>query len=191
MDTANRTRSPMFLIALLTVIAGAGLVDLAFDQPEDWFNAHVLFEGASLLLCLGSAAYLWVGWYKEHRSLCRLQRTLGERSAERDAWRARAQKLLKGLGEAIDSQLLEWDLTCAERETAMLLLKGYSHKDVAELTGRSERTARQHSVAVYRKSGLSGRAELSAFFLEDLLLPSPSEPAHEMTDPDRQPFPSQ
>jgi hypothetical protein len=24
---------------------------------------------------------------------------------------------------------------------------------------------------VYRKSGLSGRAELSAFFLEDLLLP--------------------
>jgi hypothetical protein len=32
-------------------------------------------------------------------------------------------------------------------------------------------TVRQHAVAVYRKSGLAGRAELSAFFLEDLLLP--------------------
>ncbi len=34
---------------------------------------------------------------------------------------------------------------------------------------------RQHAVAVYRKSGLSGRAELSAFFLEDLLLPLSDE----------------
>jgi hypothetical protein len=31
---------------------------------------------------------------------------------------------------------------------------------------------RQHAVAVYRKSGLAGRAELAAFFLEDLLLPA-------------------
>jgi hypothetical protein len=30
---------------------------------------------------------------------------------------------------------------------------------------------RQQAIAVYRKSGLAGRAELSAFFLEDLLLP--------------------
>jgi len=34
-----------------------------------------------------------------------------------------------------------------------------------------ERTARQQSLAVYRKAGLSGRAELSALFLEDLLSP--------------------
>jgi hypothetical protein len=33
---------------------------------------------------------------------------------------------------------------------------------------------RQHAVSVYRKSGLSGRAELAAFFLEDLLLPQPA-----------------
>ena len=36
----------------------------------------------------------------------------------------------------------------------------------------SERTVRQQSLAVYRKAGLTGRAELSAFFLEDLLAPS-------------------
>ena len=45
------------------------------------------------------------------------------------------------------------------------------------LLGKSDRTVRQQAVEVYRKSGLSGRAELSAFFLEDLLLPlSPPEP---------------
>ena len=36
----------------------------------------------------------------------------------------------------------------------------------------SERTVRQQALAVYAKSGLGGRAELAAFFLEDLLAPS-------------------
>jgi hypothetical protein len=52
-----------------------------------------------------------------------------------------------------------------------LVLKGLSHKDIAERCGRSERTVRQHAVAVYRKSGLAGRAELAAYFMEDLLPP--------------------
>jgi len=54
----------------------------------------------------------------------------------------------------------------------LLLLKGFGHKEIAGLQSKSERTVRQHAIAVYRKSGLSGRAQLSAFFLEDLLLPA-------------------
>jgi DNA-binding NarL/FixJ family response regulator len=53
----------------------------------------------------------------------------------------------------------------------MMLLKGYGHKEIAALTQRSERTIRQHAGAVYEKAGLSGRAELAAFFLHDLMLP--------------------
>ena len=52
----------------------------------------------------------------------------------------------------------------------MRLLKGHSHKQIAFETGRSERTVRQHAVAVNQKSGLAGRAELAAFFLDDLPL---------------------
>jgi DNA-binding NarL/FixJ family response regulator len=53
----------------------------------------------------------------------------------------------------------------------MLILKGESHKRIAGLTGRSERTVRQHAVTIYNKSGLRGRAELAAFFLQDLVVP--------------------
>jgi DNA-binding NarL/FixJ family response regulator len=35
----------------------------------------------------------------------------------------------------------------------------------------SERTVREHARAIYQKAGLTGRAALSAFFLEDLLAP--------------------
>jgi hypothetical protein len=61
----------------------------------------------------------------------------------------------------------------------MLLLKGLGHREAAAVLERSERTVRQHAVSVYRKSGLAGRAELSAFFLEDLLLPVDHDGVHE------------
>ncbi len=42
----------------------------------------------------------------------------------------------------------------------------------------TEATARQQARSVYRKAGLTGRHDLAAFFLEDLLLPiTPSDDA--------------
>ena len=79
--------------------------------------------------------------------------------------------LLHGLAVAIDHQFERWVLTPAEREIALLLLKGLSHKQVATVRQTTERTVRQQALAIYRKAGLSGRTELAAFFLEDLLLP--------------------
>ena len=81
------------------------------------------------------------------------------------------RELLKGLGTAIDDQFERWGLTAAEREVAMLMLKGLSHKEIAVVRDTSERTVRQQARAIYGKANLSGRAALSAFFLEDLLLP--------------------
>jgi DNA-binding NarL/FixJ family response regulator len=52
------------------------------------------------------------------------------------------------------------------------MLKGLSHKEIAAARATTETTIRQQALAIYRKSGLGNRSELSAFFLEDLLLPS-------------------
>jgi DNA-binding CsgD family transcriptional regulator len=158
--------------AFLGAIALGGAIDLSLDRPATLWSFHVLFELALLGFALGAVAYLWLGWRSAGRMLERTRGELAARAAERDAWRARAEKLLRGLGEEIDRQLRAWGLTPAERETALLLLKGCGHKEIAQIQQKSERTVRQHAVAVYRKSGLSGRAELAAFFLEDLLLPA-------------------
>ncbi len=82
-------------------------------------------------------------------------------------------RLLMG-GQAIDRQLQAWKLTPTEREVALELLKGRSHKVIAAESGRSERTVRQHAVTIYQKAGVGGRAELGAFFLEGLILPGTS-----------------
>jgi DNA-binding CsgD family transcriptional regulator len=86
-------------------------------------------------------------------------------------WRDETRALLKGLGEAIDRQFLTWKLTEAERDVGLLILKGLSLKEIAAVRVTSERTIRAQARSIYAKAGLSGRAALSAFFLEDLLAP--------------------
>ena len=66
------------------------------------------------------------------------------------------------------------ELRAVLEDRGVILMRGIDLTDEEEIafaTNRSERTVRQHAVAVYGKSGLGGRAELSAFFLEDLMLP--------------------
>lgn len=164
--------TPLLVFAFLLVVVG-GTVDLVFDAPASWLTPHVLVELLLISLSLGLAAYLWWGWSSTSRTLSRTREQLQRREAERDAWRQRAGRLLRDLGEAIDDQFDEWELTPAEREVALLLLKGYSHRRIARRTDRSERTCREHASNVYRKAGLSGRAELAAFFLEGVELPDP------------------
>jgi len=84
------------------------------------------------------------------------------------------QVQMEGLGAYIDAQFDAWGLTVSEKDVALMLLKGFSMKEISDLREVSERTTRQQAVTIYSKAGIGGRAELSAFFLEDLLLPSTS-----------------
>ncbi len=169
----DRALRSLLVIVLAGTIVGGG-IDLFLDAPDSWRSPHVLFEVALISAALATAVLLWRGWWRSQRSLAETEHALAERSAERDAWRASAEAALAGLGKAIDERFSAWGLTPVEREIALLVLKGRSHKQIAYATGRSERTVRQHAVAVYHKSGLNGRAELAAFFLEDILLPNQS-----------------
>lgn len=165
-DTPPRLH--LFLAALFALITLAAVLDLAMDRPATVWSLHILAEITLVSVSLGAASYLTWGWVRAIRDVRTLEVAVAERRAERDAWKERASQALEGLAKALSDQFDTWGLTAAERETALLLLKGYSHKRIGKLTGRSDRTVRQHSVAVYRKSGLAGRSELSAFFLEDL-----------------------
>ena len=166
-DNLNVTR---VLIPLLLIITLIGIIDLILDAPQT-FSFHVLVDVALVVLTMATTMYLWFGIRFAERSLERTMAALDERSSERDAWQGRTEDLLRGLGAAMEDVFGGWGLTPTERQTALFLLKGHSHKRIARMTDRSERTVRQHTVAVYRKSGLGGRAALSGFFLEQLALP--------------------
>ena len=166
------TRGMRLVLALLSAaIVVGGTIDLILDAPESWLSGHVLYELGLIVGGLAGAIWLWRNWKRAAESASALQRSLAERQAERDLWRERAAQSLQGLASAVSQQFSDWGLTGAEREVALLLLKGQAHKEIAAATGRSERTVRQHAIAAYQKAGVGGRAELAAFFLGDLALP--------------------
>ena len=57
----------------------------------------------------------------------------------------------------------------AECEVGLLMLKGFSHRELASLRGTTEATVRHQAQAIYQKSALPGRSAFCAYFLEDLL----------------------
>jgi DNA-binding CsgD family transcriptional regulator len=183
---ALRGPLPLVLVGFLLLVVVGGTVDLILDNPPTLVSWHVAFEVAMVLASLGFAMTLFRGWRRTagelgvaQASLAIAGEVLAQRVAERDHWRRNAEGALAGFSQAIDQQFDAWQLSPAERAVALLVLQGVGHKQAAARLGRSERTVRQHAVEVYRKAGLQGRAELAAFFLQDLFLPervdSPAE----------------
>lgn len=172
-ESVREDRALRLILAAVLVTIGVGsAIDLYFDELDTLWSAHALFELALIAVAMSSSIALWLGWWRSRRSLAEARRAMARHAAEREAWRAGAEAALAGFAQAMDDRFSVWGLTPTERDIALRLLKGHSHKQIAFDTGRSERTVRQHAVSVYHKSGLGGRAELSAFFLEDLLLPA-------------------
>jgi len=113
--------------------------------------------------------------YRQREEQLTLLRDLEVARLQGQRWRSESRALLAGLGQAIDEQFSRWNLTEAEREVALLLLKGLSLKEIAAVRATTERTIRAQARAIYTKADLTGRAALSAFFLEDLLAPIGSD----------------
>jgi DNA-binding CsgD family transcriptional regulator len=165
-------------VTVFAVMALLAAVDLVGDLREGTTFRHAVVEGAIVLagtVGIGMLTFRLAELRRREREALAaasgLARDLAESRAAAERWRAEARDLLLGLGTLIDRQLTRWGLTAAEKEVALLLLKGLSHKEVARARDVSEATARQQAAAVYRKAGLGGRHDLAAFFLEDLLSP--------------------
>jgi DNA-binding CsgD family transcriptional regulator len=161
-------------ISILLLVQLTG--EMLDDEPSesgDWLESGVL------VIALLGTALLGCQSYREREHSQRTLTSLRAASssarqwqAEAERWRAEAQQSARGLAESIDRQFNRWALTAAEKEVALLILKGLSHKEIAAVRDVSERTVRQQAWRVYQAAGLAGRAELAAFFLEDLLLPA-------------------
>jgi DNA-binding CsgD family transcriptional regulator len=167
------------IIAL--VIATCITADLVSDLWGDTMSAaHLIGMSIGTLCSFVGLGVMWRLMRRSRADAKALRVALDSTRTDLLEWRSKASEVLEGLGTLIDRQFAEWSLSSAEREIGLLLLKGLSLKAIAELRETSERTVRQQALSIYRKAGVAGRAELSAFFLEDLLLPR-SAPSAEAT----------
>lgn len=162
MQITPRRREKIISASLLLFFACFAIYDVILET-ERATSFHVAVEVIFVSLAILQAAYLLRELWSVRTEAVRL-------SADAQHWKAESAKWAQGLTQSIDSQFEIWKLSPAEKEVALLLMKGFELKTIGEIRRTTERTARQQAFNLYQKSGLSGRAELTAFFLEDLLV---------------------
>jgi len=163
-------------IVVTTVLTIIGILT-AVDILQDYLSGKQL-EHLGLDLTVAFASFFVVGYilnryrteqvkliatHKEKKVLEEITRNLRKDLSNQ------SKILVSGLGTIIDEEFENWNLTNAEREVAMFLLKGLSAAEMAEIRGSSEKTIRHQITSIYKKSQLKGRQEFQAYFLEDLL----------------------
>lgn len=146
---------------LRSIVLAAAMIALSAEVYEelidsgDSFQVHHIFEFAAII------GVAWLFWHE-----IEVNREL--RSAlkkERD----HVDRLSGELSGHVEACFRSWQLTQAEQEIAWLLLKGFSFAEIAGLRDVKEKTLRQQASSIYGKANVSGRSELSATFLEDVL----------------------
>ena len=160
----------VFILVLLAFVVAGNLTDVIYDYREGASIAHLAVEMSLVAASLTLIAILSLGIWRESRSNRRLKAEL--QSLSRQPPTSRSPSLLAArhdLGKVLQVQFEEWNLTQTEKEVALLLLKGLSFKEIAAVRNTLEKTVRQQASSIYKKAGVGGRHEFSAWFIEDIL----------------------
>ena len=122
--------------------------------PVTWQMRELIEIGAAAGLLIGIGLGGWA---------LRLARQ------ERNAAEARLKRASGAFAEVLGQRFAEWGLTPAERDVALFAIKGMSTAQIAELRATSEGTVKAQTNAIYRKAGVTGRSQLLALFIEELM----------------------
>jgi len=159
----------IIILMLAVVVFGSG-ADIVHDYREGAGSAHLIIEAVVVLVSFALIGLLSGGVWRQSRSNRKLKDELAavSKTLERQP-STEVQAARHNLALVAEQQFAEWELTKTEQEVAMLLLKGLSFKEIAAVRDTLEKTVRQQASSIYRKSGLNGRHEFSAWFIEDFL----------------------
>lgn len=173
-NLAGKGRNLKFYLLLLLVILVQAVGALFFiseigmsvtgiqRQPIDWRVREVMEISAAIALLIG-LVMSGVLLVQSHRRLGKAE--------------ARLHRTCSAFIEVVEESFSNWALTPAERDVALLVLKGFSTQEIAGFRNTSEGTVKAQTNAIYRKAGVAGRGQLMSLFLDDLLAETCDTPA--------------
>jgi len=135
---------------ILDVVADAFYIDI----HAPWIDHNAIELVITLCLALALAI---IG--REINRLLRMHRVA----------QANIQVASGELIRVIENKFEAWQLTFSERDVALLLIKGLSNQEIAEIRATQSGTVKSQSSSIYQKAGVKNRQELAAYFVEDLL----------------------
>ncbi len=154
-------------VFLLTMLANGW--DAWDDLAHHGASAHLSLNILLMILSFVGLLAVWRHFLQRGIELAAAKASLSIAQASLSKTEDQAARLMGELSAIIHQQFDSWHLSDAEKEIALLLLKGLSLEEIAAVRGRAEKTVRQQASNIYSKAGLDGRHALSAYFFEDLL----------------------
>ena len=150
---------PWFLLVVQALCATFFVLDAAADwrgreEPANLRHYHIFELLLSLALLGGLIATIL-----QIRALTRRQHQM----------RRQLDVASGAFAQLIDQQFSDWHLSTAERDVALLAIKGLAVAEIASLRQTKEGTVKAQCAAVYRKAGVTGRLQLLSYFIEELL----------------------
>lgn len=147
-------RSALGVASLLQL--GCALVfifDIIEELPSR--NVHTLVEAVAVLALIVGAV---LAMRELRKLLARNARVERELSAASGA-----------LQVVIEQHFDQWGLTTAERDVALLSIKGMNNAEISRMRNTREGTIKAQLAAIYRKAAVSSRADLISAVIEDLI----------------------
>lgn len=163
--TRERRVTTLAAIILAQALCAAFFLgDVVFDIATDGRldGVHMLGEVAATLALVAGVAFLTL----------ELRRLLARMEHMESGLRAARGEMM----EVIALFFAHWSLSPAERDVALLVLKGFDNERIAALRGTATGTVRAQSARVYAKAGVDGRAQFLSLFLDELLAAEGGKP---------------
>ena len=147
-------------IYLPAIVLAAAMSFFAYDIIIDLMNSrdsylHIIIE----LVVFVAISFVLLIELKQVKSL----------NKEITIEKSKTARLAGELLAVMHEQFARWGLSSSEVDVAILLIKGLSMKEIANVRDVKEKTVRHQATSIYGKSGYAGRHELAAHFIEDLM----------------------
>ena len=171
MEGLNMLRTKeLFFLGLLLFVTILNVIDLFQDYQEaDHSLIHLGLEGMIVVTSVVGIGYLLQEIRQRAQEAEILRNQLNSARDDLHKLNNKLRDASRQYAAVIQEQMTAWDFTPSEKEVALLLLKGLSFEEIANIRDTKEKTVRQQATAVYRKAGLNGRHEFAAWFFEDFL----------------------
>lgn len=136
-----------------------------FAQLIGEITGYYLFKGSWLAHELISIATL-AGFIAGALLIWRSHHLLQQRKQEVERHLRAAQGEFFAM---LNLQFDRWGMSNAERDIAMLTVKGLSVAEIADLRNTSQGTVKSQNSSIYRKAGVKTRTQLLGVLIEELL----------------------
>jgi len=163
-DDKERTiATTVFLFLIIAVVT-----DLALDGFAALEMEEVVIECLIIFLCLAGLSALNLSVLHKSKRLKRVELQASSLEAQLEEFKQNKQTFIDDFQAFIDLHFKNWGLTQSQKDVGTLLVKGLNFEEIANIRGTKSATVRNQAHKIYDKSGLVGRHELAAYFLEEL-----------------------